>query len=93
MSLLLLVEIDLADAKIDLFETYEEAVLGLLPQFDAMLLTRVRTLDGQSETHLLEFPDQACFDAFRAHPDRAELQPLWDQSGAKSTVREVRAIG
>lgn len=92
MSLCLLVEIDLTDAKLDLFETYENAVLGLLPQFDAKLLARVRAVDDQRETHLLEFPDTARFEAFRAHPDRAKLQPLWDRSGAISTVSEVRRL-
>jgi len=56
------------------------------------LIVRVRALDGQTETHLLYFPDEQAFDAFRSDPARLVLADEWKRCGALSTVQLVERI-
>lgn len=88
-SLLILVRIDLANADMAAFETYEAGALALLADHGAGLEERVRAVDGSFEIHLLRFPDHQGLDAFRSDPRRAALQPLWDRCGASSSLFEV----
>lgn len=87
--MLILVQIDLSDADIALFDAYETQVLALLGNHGARLIERLRAVDGCSETHLLEFPDADALGAFRADPARAALQDMWLRCGASSTLSEV----
>jgi hypothetical protein len=82
--LLRLVTIDLSQADLDVFERYEASVLALLPKHRGRLELRVRALDGQTETHLLYFPDEQAFDAFRSDPARLMLADEWKRCGALS---------
>jgi hypothetical protein len=87
--MLLLVTIDLARADLALFERYEVDVLDLLPKYNGRLEMRVRALNGQSETHLLFFPDEAAFESFRSDPKRLALSADWERCGARSVVQPV----
>ena len=90
--MLRLVTIDLSQADLDVFERYEASVLALLPNHRGRLELRVRALDGQTETHLLYFPDEQAFDAFRSDPARLALAEEWKRCGARSTVQLVERI-
>jgi len=90
--MLILVQIDISSADIELFERYESNVLPLLARHRGALIERVRSVDGTSETHLLQFADAASLDAFRADPARASLQELWSSCGALSTSTEVLRV-
>ena len=90
--MLRLVTIDLSQADLDVFERYEASVLALLPKHGGRLELRLRALDGRTETHLLYFPDDGAFDAFRADPARLALADEWKRCGAVSTVQLVRRI-
>ena len=90
--MLRLVTIDLSQADLDVFERYEASVLALLPKHRGRLELRVRTLDGRTETHLLHFPDEQAFDAFRSDPARLALADEWKRCGALSTVQLVERI-
>ena len=90
--MLRLVTIDLSRADLDVFERYEASVLALLPKHRGRLDLRVRALDGRTETHLLYFPDDEAFDAFRSDPARLALADEWKRCGAVSTVQLVRRI-
>ena len=87
--MLLLVQIQLVGADLSLFEAYEQHVLALLPEHGGALVERLRAKDGSSETHLLQFPNIAAFDAFRADPERETVQEMWRRCGATSTIIEV----
>ena len=87
--MLLLVEIDLSSADIVLFEAYEERVLALLPKHGATLLERVRSSDGPSEMHLIDFPDAAALASFSADPVRLAARDLWQKSRASAVSKEV----
>lgn len=91
--MLLLVQIDLSNTDLALFDDYEAGVLALLPSHGAALIERLRSADGQAETHLLHFPDADALAAYRADPKRGALQGLWIRSGATSTAGEVRRLG
>jgi len=88
--MLLRVQIDLSDADVALFDQYEEGVLALLPDYGANLIERIRSIDGRTETHLLEFPDADALARFRADPRRAGLQDLWVRCGASAVATEVQ---
>lgn len=90
--MMILVHIDLSNANIVQFETYEKAVLALLAEHGARLEERIRSIDGLAETHLLFFPDAAAFSAFRSNPARTNLQELWVGCGASTTLSEVVRI-
>jgi uncharacterized protein (DUF1330 family) len=90
--MLILVQIDISQAKMPEFEAYEAQVLALLGNHGATLVERLRSTDGKREVHLLDFPDPESLDAFRADPARAALQDLWLQCGASSSLSEVRRL-
>lgn len=90
--MLILVQIDISQANMSLFEDYETQVLSLLGNHGGVLVERLRSMDGKSEVHLLDFPDNRSFDAFRADPARAALQDLWSSCGALTTVTDVRRL-
>ena len=85
----ILVQIDISKADLALLDAYEAQVLPLLAPHGAQLIERLRTVDGNSETHLLHFPDADALDAFRADPARMALQHMWLRCGASSTLTEV----
>ena len=90
--MLRLVTIDLSRADLEVFERYEASVLALLPKHRGRLELRVRALDGQTETHLLYFPDEQAFDAYRSDPARLALADEWKRCGALSTVQLVERV-
>jgi hypothetical protein len=53
---------------------------------------RVRAVDGSSETHLIYFPSDAAYEAYRRNPERLLAQDFWRASGAVSIAQEVEAI-
>ncbi len=90
--MLLMVQIDLSNADLALFEDYETQALALLGKYGARLEERLRSTDSASETHLLFFPDEDAFDAFRADPDRAAMQDGWAACGASSKIMRVERL-
>lgn len=90
--MLRLVTIDLTDADVGLFDAYEASVLPLVPEHGGRVVARVRALDGRSETHLLFFPDQTAFEAYRDDPRRAAARSHWESSRATLTVQVVEEI-
>lgn len=90
--MLRLVTIDLFGADLTLFEAYEAKVLPLVAKHGGRLEQRLRSLDGTSEVHLLNFPDAAGFEAYRADPARLAAQADWDACRASSVAVEVRRL-
>lgn len=85
----LLVQIDLSNADVTLFEAYEERVLALLGDHSATLEARLRSKDGRTEVHVLQFRDALAFEGFRVDPARLAMQAMWDDCGAVSVITEV----
>jgi hypothetical protein len=90
--MLILVQVDLSRADIQLFESYEKRALAVLGKYGGKIEERVRALSDLSEVQLLYFPDIAAFDAFRNDAARAELRPLWLECGATSTVSPATRV-
>ena len=67
-------------------------MLPLLARHGGRLERRLRTADGRTEVHLLSFASRAGFDAFRADPDRAALQPLLDGLPLRQRVLEMHDV-
>lgn len=74
------------------FNAYEDRVLPLLDAHGGILQRRLRTEDGAVEIHLVWFPSQAAFDAFRQDPRRAEHAPLMLASGAATELLPVADV-
>ncbi|MDO6416814.1 hypothetical protein Q4F19_20695 [Sphingomonas sp. BIUV-7] len=91
--MLLLVQLDISQAEMALFDEYEARVLALLGSHGAKLVERLRSTDQATEVHLVHFPDASAFEAYRADPVRVGLQQLWLECGASSTLTEVRRVG
>ncbi len=84
--------IDLTDVDLEKFEAYEAAVIPLLKRYGITMAERLRAEDGSCEVHLLDVPDMAAMEQFRADPDRAAVQHLWDKSGASGEITQVQRI-
>ena len=84
--MLRLVTIDLSNADVAAFETYETGVLALLGKHGGRLERRMRTIDGAQEIQIPRFPDAHAYEAFRNDPQRMAARPVWDASGASLSV-------
>ena len=87
-----LVVIDLSSANTELFESYERKVLPLLKKYQAELELSVRSVDGATETHVLYFPDNICFEGFLSDPIRTALTNDWKRTGVTSTISDVEQV-
>ncbi len=82
----------LPEGGLDAFDAYESAVLPLLAEHGGCLQRRLRTLDDQVEAHLVTFPDNEAFAAYRADPRRSAAAPLLESSGAAIELLAVRDV-
>ncbi len=76
----------------DALTTYEDRVLGLLPEHGATLLNRVRSSgdDGHPlEVQLIRFPSKAEFDAYLADERRVALTAERDAAIARTDLIPV----
>lgn len=85
--------IDLTGVDLDKFETYESAVIPLLDRYGITMVERLRAEDGSCEVHVLDVPDMAVMEQFRADPERAKIQHLWDESGASGVITQMNRFG
>ena len=74
------------------FNDYEAKVLPLLADHGGVLQRRLRTEDGTVEIHLVWFPSEAAFAAFRDDPRRAANAPLMTQSGAAAELLRLQDV-
>lgn len=84
--------IDLTGVDLDKFEAYEAAVIPLLDRYGIKMAERLRAEDDSCEVHVLDVPDMAAMEAFRADSDRAAVQHLWDESGAAGTITQMLRV-
>lgn len=66
------------------FRAYEDAVLPLLADHGGALERRLRSEDGTTEIHLIRFPSEAHYAAYRADPRRTAYAELRTRSGVTS---------
>lgn len=85
----ILVTIDLSEADLPAFDHYEAQVLPQLALYGGAILFRLRATDDRSEHHLLRFPSEDAFAAYKADPVRIALAPHWQASGATATITPV----
>ena len=82
----------LPEGRLDAFDAYESAVLPLLAEHGGRLERRLRTLDDRVEAHLVSFPGDEDFAAYRADPRRSSAAPLLEWSGAAIELLAVRDV-
>ncbi|MGW3357179.1 hypothetical protein ACWDFL_17420 [Streptomyces bungoensis] len=82
----------LPEGRLDAFDGYESAVLPLLAEHGGRLERRLRSLDDRVEAHLVSFPDDEHFAAYRADPRRSSAAPLLEASGATVELLAVRDV-
>jgi hypothetical protein len=82
----------LPEGQLDAFDAYESVVLPLLAEHGGRLERRLRTVDDRLEAHLVSFPSDEHFAAYRADPRRACAAPLLDRSGAAIELLAVRDV-
>jgi hypothetical protein len=76
-----LVTIALTGADLAAFEKHERAVSPLLQDHGARLEMRVRSTDGETETHLLLFPSAEAYEAYLSDPRRVAARLDWERVG------------
>jgi hypothetical protein len=77
---------------VDAFRRFEDEVLPLLADHEGRLARRLRSPDGCTEVHLVEFGSPEAFERYRADPRRRERLPLLERSGARMTVVEMHEV-
>ncbi|MFI6358826.1 hypothetical protein ACIBJF_40930 [Streptomyces sp. NPDC050743] len=82
----------LPEGRLDAFDAYESAVLPLLAEHGGRLERRLRTPDDRVEAHLVSFPGDEDFAAYRADPRRSSATPLLESSGAAIELLAVRDV-
>jgi hypothetical protein len=82
----------LPEGRLDAFDAYESTVLPLLAEYGGNLERRLRTLDDRVEAHLVSFPSNEDFAAYRADPRRSTAAPLLESSGAVVELLAVREV-
>ena len=68
------------------FQTYESAVLPLLPRHGGVLERRLRTGDARTEIHVVSFESAEGFESYLADEERQSHQGLLDGLGVSSRV-------
>lgn len=68
------------------FNAYEALVLPLIAEHGGVLQRRLRTDDGRTEIHLVWFPSEAAFAAFRENPRRTRHAALMTEAGAATEL-------
>jgi uncharacterized protein (DUF1330 family) len=74
---------------------YEDAVLALMPDHGARVVSRVRRIDDTDsphEIHIIEFPDQQAMDAYLADPRRTALADQRERAVARTDVIRVTPV-
>ena len=84
--------IDLTGVDLEKFEAYESAVIPLLERYGITLAERLRADDGSCEVHVLDVPDMAAMERYRADPDRDAVQHLWDECGASGVITTMERV-
>jgi hypothetical protein len=82
----------LPEGRLEAFDAYERAVLPLLAEHGGRLERRLRTLDDRVEAHVVSFPSDEEFAAYRADPRRSAAGPLLESSGAQVELLPVRDV-
>lgn len=82
----------LPEGRLSAFDAYETAVLPLLAEHGGRLERRLRTLDDRVEAHLVSFPSDEDFAAYRGDPRRSSAAPLLESSGAAIELLAVRDV-
>ncbi|MBX3120533.1 MAG: hypothetical protein KF784_15850 [Fimbriimonadaceae bacterium] len=77
---------------LQLFDQHEDAVLPLLQEHGGELQRRVRSLDDTVEVHLVWFPSEQAFEAFRDDPRRTKVLPLMQMSKVEASIHPVREV-
>ena len=67
-------------------------MLALLRDHGVVIQRRLRTEDGLNEVHVIWFPSDAHFAAYRDDPARAAHTHLFTLSGANAEVLTVRDV-
>lgn len=82
----------LPEGRLGAFDAYERVVMPLLAEHGGRLERRLRTLDDRVEAHLVSFPSDEDFAAYRADPRRSTAAPLLESSGAAIELLAVRDV-
>lgn len=77
---------------IEAFRRYEDAVVPLLAAHGGHLARRLRSRDGRTEVHLIEFPSTESFESYRSDSRRQQVVPLLEESGASIELRELYEV-
>ena len=78
MSLTIVMVADIPSGAQEGFQTYESAVLPLLPTHGGRLERRFRTGDALTEVHVVSFDSQEGFESYLADEERQSHKQLLD---------------
>jgi len=77
---------------VDVFRSYEDAVLPYLADHGGRLERRLASGDGCTEIHVVSFPTAASLAAYRGDPRRLRHRALLERSGARLELTRVSDV-
>jgi hypothetical protein len=90
--MLLVAILDVEPDQVECFRAYETRVLALLAEHDGRLVRRLRSGDGTSEVHLLEFADEDGLRAYLDDPRRRAGATLLEGGEIASRLLRVEDV-
>jgi uncharacterized protein (DUF1330 family) len=88
-SITLLVALHVHEGQTQTFIDYETKVFAIIAEYGGRLEKRYQCVpqpQAPAEFHLITFPSQASFEAYRADPRLSELAPLRQQAMAQTII-------
>lgn len=78
------------DARYEQFRAFEDAAFLIMARHGAKVVSVIQTHEatdgGPHETHVLEFPNNAAFDAYRTDPELVSMAALREACIAKTDI-------
>ncbi|MGV9712610.1 DUF1330 domain-containing protein [Gordonia sp. NPDC003424] len=97
MSIIFTVLLWSVDGRDDDLHTYEDDVLPMVAEHRGRVRTRLRALTPDDrtphETQVIEFPDDAAFDAYMADPRRIAMADRREKCIARTSMWRVEPFG
>ncbi len=74
------------------FRDYEDQVLPLLSRHQGTLERRLRSLEGTTEVHVVNFESRASYDSYLRDPERQAHRQLLDGAAVEQRLLEVADV-
>lgn len=84
--------VEMADGHVEAGQQYEDAMLQLMERHGGSVERRMRSMDSQTEVHLIRFESRAGYESAVVDPDRLDYRDRLGDAAPTTRVIEVRDL-